>query len=191
MKKDIVNILVGDSIAYGLGDNEFFGWYNRLRKKDNTMLKQFYFNLSIPGQSSNEILKRFEIEFSNRFNNMDIFNILFAFGIKDALKWNNDMEYIKVFEQNVIKLINIARQHTNNIYFLGLLDVDTAIRTEYDKDKVNQINKLLKNICYKSNVIFIEMNGVVNKSDLFDGLHPNEVGHEKISEYIYNKIFNV
>lgn len=191
MKQDIVNILIGDSIAYGLGDNECFGWYNRLRKKNTEMLKQFYFNLSIPGQSSCEILERFEIELKNRVNNTDLFNILFAFGIKDALKLKKDKQYIKVFENNVIKLINIAKKYTDRIYFLGLLDVDVIIRTEYNQESISQINELLKLICEKNNAGFISMADVVSKNDLFDGLHPNEVGHDKISNYIYNYVFNI
>ena len=62
MKKDTVNIIFGDSIAYGLGDTECFGWLNRLRKKDEKLLKEFFLNLSIPGQSSSEIVERFEFE---------------------------------------------------------------------------------------------------------------------------------
>ena len=32
MKKDTVNIIIGDSITYGVGDTEYFGWVNRLKK---------------------------------------------------------------------------------------------------------------------------------------------------------------
>lgn len=189
MKNDIVNIIFGDSIAYGLGDDKHFGWFNRLRIKNDLKLKQFYFNLSIPGQGSTEILKRFDTEFKARFNNEDKFNLIFAFGIKDALKLGSDKEYIKVFEPNVISLISLAKKYTTNIFFLGLMDVDIALRNEYSENDIKQINVLLEKVCQKNDVAFINMSGIVNKNDLFDGLHPNEVGHKKISDYIYDSIF--
>ena len=48
MEKDVVNVIVGDSIAYGYGDNELFGWHNRLRKKSPKVAKQIDWNLRGP-----------------------------------------------------------------------------------------------------------------------------------------------
>lgn len=187
--KDTVNIIFGDSIAYGLGDTEYFGWLNRLRKKDEKLLKEFFLNLSIPGQSSSEIIERFEFELKNRFNSSDNFKIFFSFGIKDTLKLDNDKNYLKTFEKNVIELIKISKKYTNNIYFLGLLNVDVAIRTNYKKDNINIINKSLELLCSKYSVKFINMFGVININDLCDGLHPNKSGHEKISQYLYKCLY--
>lgn len=147
MKKDTINIIFGDSIAYGLGDNEYFGWWNRLRKKDEQLLKEYFLNLSIPGQSSFEIMERFEFELKKRFNRDDKFKIFFAFGIKDALKLEDNKKYIKKFEQNVIKLINIAKKYTTDIYFLGLLNVNETIKTNYKKENIDTINNCLKLLC--------------------------------------------
>ena len=57
--KDKVTIIFGDSIAYGLYDNEL-GWSYMLRRK--LIKNHFIFNLAIPGQNSNNILDKFEIE---------------------------------------------------------------------------------------------------------------------------------
>ncbi len=190
MKKDIVNILIGDSIAYGLGDNKYFGWFNRLRLKNKDMLKEFYFNLSIPGESSNEIVKRFELEIRNRINDQDTFNIIFSFGIKDALKLKNNKEYLETFINNVLNIILISKKYTNNIYFLGLIDVNLDIRTEYDIESINKINNELELICINNKINFINMKNVLDIDDLYDGLHPNEIGHEKICNYVFNELFN-
>lgn len=189
MKKDIVNILVGDSIAYGLGDNECFGWYNRLRKKDERFQKEFFFNLSIPGQSSCEIIKRFKSEFLTRYNNVDNFNILFAFGVKDALKLNDDEKYIKKFKQNVNELISFSKKYTNNIYFLGLLDVDINVRNNYSKKNIRIIDDTLESLCDANKVNYVKMSNVITFKDLVDGLHPNAKGHEKISLFLYEKLY--
>lgn len=188
MKKDIVNIIVGDSIAYGYGDNELFGWHNRLRKKNDELQNQFYFNLSVPGQSSIEIRKRFEQEFLSRFNNDDIFNVIFAFGIKDALKLTNDMKHKEVFENNVKNLITFTKTYTSNITFLGLLDVDINIRQNYNKECIKMIDNILKTICEENKIKYISMSGVVSLDNLIDGLHPNESGYQKICDHLFKNL---
>lgn len=188
MKVDVVNILFGDSIGYGIGDNEYFGWFNRIRNENKYKNDQIYFNLSIPGQSSKDILKRFKKEFLSRFNKNDIFNIIFSFGIKDTLKLNNN-KYLNTFKSNVLKVIQIAKKYTNNIYFIGLIEIDNNIRLEYNIDSIKRINELLKDICQLKNIPFYNINEVINKSDLYDGLHPNSEGHKKICEYLEKNNF--
>ena len=190
MEKDVVNIIVGDSIAYGVGDDEFFGWYNRLRKKIIDSQNEFFFNLSIPGQSSCEIINRFKSEFLSRYNDNDTFNIFFAFGIKDALKLNDNDDYIRIFQENVNELISFSKKYTQNIYFLGLLDVDINIRTNYNKNNIKIIDDTLESICICNNVNYIKMSSILSIEDLIDGLHPNAKGHEKISDYIYERLYN-
>lgn len=189
MKKDIVNIIFGDSIAYGLGDTEYFGWVNRLRKKDEKLLKEFFLNLSIPGQSSTEIVERFEFELKKRFNHEDEFKIFFSFGVKDALKLRYDKSYLKIFEHNVTELIEIAKKYTTNIYFLGILNVDETIKIDYKRKNVDIINECLKFLCHKHSIKFVNMIDVIDVNDLCDGLHPNELGHEKISQYLYESLY--
>ncbi len=186
MEKDVVNIIIGDSIAYGYGDNEYFGWHNRLRRKDSELQNQIFFNLSIPGQSSVEITKRFKDEFLSRFNNDDIFNVIFAFGIKDAYRLVKEKEHIKIFEKNVSKLISFTKKYTNNIYFLGLLDVNLSIRTNYTEESIEKVDNTIKTLCLENDVKYIKMSKVVTVDELIDGIHPNEFGYQKICDYLYN-----
>lgn len=175
--KDIVTIIFGDSISYGLYDNEL-GWAYRLRKKlDNN---HFIFNQSIPGQSSFDILNKFEIELKNRYNEIDDFKIIFSFGIKDSLKNN-----IADFKNNVLEIINKTKPYTKDITFIGLIKPDINKRVEYDLDKVILFDNALEKICNKENLKYIKLINLINNNELIDGLHPNDVGHEKILKEIY------
>lgn len=126
MNKDVVTIIFGDSIPYGLFDNKYCGWANRIRmnlqRKNN-----FIFNLSIPGQNSFDILNKFEKELINRYNKDDKFKIVFSFGIKDALliSQNNKIDY---FRNNVLEIIEKTKEYTEDIYFIGLLKPDITIK---------------------------------------------------------------
>ena len=175
MKKDTVNIIVGDSITYGVGDTEYFGWVNRLKKIHST---DYYFNLGIPGQNSNDIVSRFDNEISARYNKEDNFRIIYAFGIKDALLLNDNKINKETFINNLEKIITTTKKYTNNIYFLGLLPVDTTIRKNYQESNILLIDNLIQDITQKENINYLKMKNVIELTDLSDGLHPNNIGHK-------------
>lgn len=188
--KDVVYMIFGDSIAYGLYDKEYSGWVNRIRiSLENNLNNNFIFNLGIPGQNSSDILKKFEEELQNRYNNEDIFNLIFSFGIKDALILNENEEHINVFEKNVLEIIQKSKKYTENIYFIGLIETDKQIRKEYKIENIIRIDECLERICKENNVKYIKIRNFIEKEDLSDGLHPNTIGHKKISEIILNEIF--
>lgn len=189
MNKDIVSIIFGDSIAYGLYDKELCGWVNRLRIKLEKQYNNHYIiNLAIPGQNSFDILKRFEVELENRYNTSDDFKLIFAFGIKDALILNNDEKHVINFKENVLEIIEKSKKYTDDIYFLGLINPDIKVRKEYNLDNVNYIDNCLKDICEKNNLKYIKIMDLINEDELTDGLHPNSVGHKKISDIVLKNI---
>lgn len=177
MEQDIVNIYFGDSIMYGLFDSED-GYVNRINKKLNV----YSFNLSIPGEDTTHLLERFEYEFLNRYNNIDIFNIFFGIGINDARR-NID---INTIENNIRKLIKIAKQYSDNIYFLGL----TKSLENGVMDNIIKVDNLIENISKENSVRYIKLIDILEDNDLYDGLHPNSIGHKKISEKILKDAFH-
>ena len=185
MKKDLVTIVWGDSIVYGWHDNELGGWVNRLKINLSKKSKgNFVFNLGIPGQNSNDIFKRFEKELTDRFNNEDNFKLIFSFGIKDSLLVNKNQQHLDIFKNNIIQIIKKAKQFTKDIYFIGLIKPDLSIREEYKLGNVQLIDDTIKKQCELNNVKYIEMKNIITEKDLADGLHPNPVGYEKITNEI-------
>lgn len=66
--KDIDIFVFGDSITYGVGDDEKCGWVNRFRlnlEKDDTRTFQI-FNLRISGDITEGVKNRFNTEFNTR-----------------------------------------------------------------------------------------------------------------------------
>lgn len=47
----------------------------------------------------------------------------------------------------------------------------------------------MKNICEKKEMCYIKINDIFTKNDLYDVLHPNSIGHQKISELVLEKIY--
>lgn len=189
-KPDNVSIIFGDSITYGLYDKEMCGWVNRIRHTlENKTENNYVVNLGIPGQSSSDIKDRFELELKNRYNDTDNFILIFAIGIKDALILNKDKEHVNKFNDNIKYIIDKSRKYTNNIYFIGLISPDYKKRKEYSKVNVHKIDDTLKNICEQEKVKYIKLIDKIEKEFLVDGLHPNNEGHQKISNIILERIY--
>ncbi|MBU3904731.1 MAG: hypothetical protein KJ906_01110 [Nanoarchaeota archaeon] len=190
-------IVFGDSVAYGAWDLEG-GWVQRLRKfLDKKVLDSNYdffcllYNCGISGDTTEDLLRRFEFETNIRGAGLIVFEI----GINDSvhlLKENKNWVDIKIFENNLKKLIKISQNFTSKIIFVSLTPVDESKVTPipWDKDKyytnenIKKYNDIIKNTCKENNIYFIETFDSFMKNDykklLEDGLHPNTKGHEMI-----------
>ena len=196
-----INILVfGDSITYGAWDKEKGGWVNRLRlalENDDSNSYYTIFNLGISGDVTESIKNRFDNECKIRFNKNDNTIIIFSIGISDTQNVKDeDRVSLETFRNNIITLINSAKKYTDNILFIGLTKVDESKVTPlpWDKEKgylntkIINFDKELKNICLENNVDYLYIYELLEIEELFDGLHPNNVGHQKICDKVKTKI---
>ncbi|MCL5970087.1 MAG: GDSL-type esterase/lipase family protein [Patescibacteria group bacterium] len=195
----------GDSIAYGCWDREG-GWVERLRKwfdvktfDSNFLDYSLIYNLSISGDKTTEVLKRFERETLERPNEDGPTILLFAIGVNDAQFNNIEKEFRtpkEQFKKNLKELIDKARKISNKIIFMGLTPVDDSLvdpipaepEKSYKLENVKEFDKILKEVCKKEMVDFIEVLGKLEKENLKeileDGLHPSSTGHQKFFETV-------
>ena len=190
----------GDSIAYGAWDHEG-GWVSRLRKHlDEKTLKEedtYYeiYNLGVSGDTTADLLKRFDSEISARKDEIEGpegLVILFAIGINDPgmLHAQNPVSQ-RTFEKNIETLIKKARVFTRKIVFLGGQPVDETKthpvywnkEMHYDNKSIQRDNLIIRRACAKNNAPFVDLYGPFGKEYqklLEDGVHPNDRGHDKI-----------
>ena len=195
----------GDSISFGRGDNLNRGWCGRLRKYFE--VKDYYNclqNLSICGDTTKTLLKRFDCEAKARIKFLrseDRNIIIIAIGLNDSrLSFPNKLYDTKIaqFRKNIIKLCKKAKKFTEEVTFIGLTPVDEEICNNYEEsvfsnNRINEFNNTIKEICEKNNIPFLDIFQEFSKSNytelLDDGLHINSKGYEKMYELI--KIFLV
>ncbi|BCX15754.1 MAG: hypothetical protein KatS3mg097_646 [Candidatus Parcubacteria bacterium] len=193
------NILIfGDSIAAGRKINKIKSWPSLLaqfldkKDKDFTLVH----NLSIPGDSSNDVLKRFSVEAEARCKKIypdDRCSIIFTIGINDTKcinSVNNPVTNEKTFLKNIISLIERAQKYTNHIIFVGLTPVDESKTISLDgvyffNEKIKAYEKIIQDECKKRKIVFLDIVNEWLKSNYLrflsnDGIHPNEKGHQKI-----------
>jgi len=187
MDKKVINIF-GDSITKGHSAKRQNGWVNRLKKELNVFEVN---NFGISGDTTDDVLKRFFSE--NDSNKPDL--IIIAIGINDSQYVNSKETYrvpFEKFENNLLEIIKQARKFTQNIIFVGLTKIEEGKlmplpwhKTLYSEEKdAIKYNAKIKEICEKNNLLFIDMDGVLELEDLEDGLHPNDKGHEKMFQRI-------
>ena len=192
-----MNICIfGDSIVWGASDYQRGGYVEQLK---SYCLENYddvnVYNLGIPGNTTNDLLKRFKSEAITRNSEM----IIFAIGINDSSyikDENKNLVNIKQFNKNLLKLIKLARKTNSKIIFFGLTRVDESktmpvywdAKVYYDNESLEKYDLAIKNICEKNNLDYIQMKDVVLISDLDDGLHPNSIGHEKMFKEVLKNI---
>jgi len=186
----------GDSIAWGAWDTEKGGWVERLKlflwaKDPNTEV----YNLGISGDTTADILRRFDIEAEAREPDV----IIFAIGVNDDIvkkSDGNNLVEIGQFEKNIREFIKKARKFASDIIILGSQRVDETKTTPipwkqdyfYYNEEIQKYDKKLQEITRQENVQYIPMFDLLNNEDLEDGLHPNPQGHQKIFEKVKDAI---
>jgi lysophospholipase L1-like esterase len=182
----------GDSITYGVDDIEKGGWVNRLRQfLDNEGGDTRIYNLGISGDTTNNLIKRFEVECEAREPD----TVLFAIGI-------NDSRYVKTedspnvlpdkFVENLKFLLEISKKYSKKVCFIGLTKVVESKTmpipwhpTEYYTNKrIKQYSFLIESLSKKNDIPYLDMFNLIEDNDLEDGLHPNSSGHEKIFQRV-------
>lgn len=200
----IIFCIFGDSIVYGNWDPEGGGWVSRLRKfldqKTASNSDDYFavYNLGVSGETTPDLLKRFNIECEARLLGLEDNEsavIIFAIGINDSQfihSENNLRTPPEDFKENLRNLVKLAQKITPRIIFAGLTPVDETKTTptlwntdkSYLNENIKKYNEVLKLVCKENNLLFIEIFEKLiewnYKELLEDGLHPNAGGHQKI-----------
>ena len=195
-----MNILIfGDSITWGAYDPEQGGWATRLRNyfeaKDNDT---DVYNLGVSGDTTADLLNRIEIEVKSREPDL----IIFAIGIHDAqfIHSTNGLHVsLDEFQQNLAKLLSVAKKFTDKVVFVGLTKVDESKPTpipwntdkSYTNENIERLDNAIKKFCEDKKLKFITMDSVVGNDDLIDGLHPNTKGHIKIFNRMKSEVESI
>ena len=200
-------LIFGASISYGKWDTEYGGWGQRLSNfLDKKNLSEpnfgcFVYNLGISGNTTEDLLERFEFETKQRMKEKGEIIPVFGIGTNDSAFLNSKNGFwvnSEKFKENIQILIKLARKFAQKIIFIGLTPVDESKTTPipWDKDKsykneyISKYNEIVKSICQEKDIPFVEIFEEWLKSNyknlLEDGLHPNSQGHQKIFEGVKN-----
>ena len=192
----------GDSITYGAWDIEGGGWANRLRcyfdglQDEDPSLYYIVYNLGIPGETTDGLVNRFELEIKARERKDSIF--VFAYGANDVALAGDKYTVAKdAFKANLSEAVAKAKNVSQKIVLVNITPVIEEVtnntgnplhRKRLNKD-IQDYNKVIAGIGAEQNCQVADVNSLYIKSgckELFDedGLHPNAKGHEIIFEEV-------
>ena len=197
--------IFGDSITYGAWDVQG-GWVARLRNYlDKKVLssdyKEFYlvYNLGVSGDTSENVLNRFQNEIEQRFDPAQKTILLLAVGTNDAVfdsSKNAHAVSIEEFGYNVQNIIHQSKKYTSKIIVISLSPVDEskvnpipwAPLLSSKNSYIEKYNIQLQDVCKKNKILFVDIySALENHPELLaDGDHPNSDGHKKMFEVIKN-----
>ena len=120
-------LVFGDSITYGLNDDKG-GWVGRLRKElekeylaNAGHVENTVYNCGIRGDTTEQMLKRFDIELSSRADRQDDPVILFAIGTNDSCTSSSGSNTVPAanYRENLGKLLEKAQTVTDKVILSG------------------------------------------------------------------------
>jgi len=199
----MVEILIfGSSTTYGKCDPNG-GWAQRLRKYIDENAENIdsnsIFNLGISGDTTEELLRRFEFETKQRMKEGEEPIFIFLIGINDS-QFLHDKQDTRVapekFRANLRNLLQMARNFSPKIIFVGFQPVDES-RTDpwrpgesYKMKYVEKYDEIVKEVCTETNTHFVDILPILKRNDykrlLYDGVHLNSEGHQKVFELVRN-----
>lgn len=188
--------IFGDSIVHGSVDLERGGWSERLKVDlwgdgQRNALSVYAFGVS--GGTTDDLLKRFEVELASILYGTEA--IIFAIGINDAVRNSTDVVEVdrNTFKSNIEELLSLAQESAVPIYVCGLTRVEEQYTNPltgsstgkcYQNSRINDYDEILHLVTKEKKCHYIKLKDVLEKGDLFDGLHPNAQGHEKIFKHV-------
>ena len=205
-----VLLVLGDSITYGHWDRQG-GWVQRLRVfletrsierenhfELNTTNYVVVYNLGIPGDTSQGLLRRFDHDVRPRIDADQETIIIFAIGINDShvvTETGSHKVALETFSRNILSLLSRARKITDKVIFVGLTPVDESMYVSfwnnpatYRNEYVRQYNAEIEKICKDYEVEFIDVLESFLGSDsadlLEDGIHLNDKGHALLEQIV-------
>lgn len=190
--------IFGASSTWGAWDSEKGGWVNRLRLFLETKYDVFVYNCGVSGDTTEELLERFDAESKARAPNV----IIISIGDNDSIyigSKKKNMVSIKSFENNLNKLIKKSKKLTSDIVLIGCKKVDESKTNPipwerdyyYKNNLLMEYDRKIKEAADKNKVFYLNVFDVLGPKDMEDGLHANAKGHEKffmkVKEFIIDK----
>ena len=173
-------IFIGNSITEMWTKKSFFF-------KSNTN----FINKGISGQTTSEILNRFQNDVINKKPN----TVIILAGINDIAE-NNGPIKIENIAKNIFKMVELAKKEKINTIICSVLPANKILWNKSIKPtfKIIKLNMILKQFCKNNKIEYVDYySEMVDwkgglKTPLYtskwDLVHPNEKGYEKMEEIL-------
>jgi lysophospholipase L1-like esterase len=191
-------LLLGDSIGFGFADDaRYGGWAGRLKvwfeKKD--LGENYFYNLSIPGATTEHLLKRADNEIKARTRGLGL--VIFAIGTNDASRGpqavSENLVAMRQYKSNLRRLARLSKKYGAHVAFISPIPVNEKMslpvswkKVYYFQEDVKEYAAAMGEVAKELRVPFLNLYTELNKKGadlkkfLPDGVHPSPAGHLKM-----------
>ncbi len=188
--RDVRICYVGDSFVNGTGDPTKLGWTGRLSESSqNNNLDITYYNLGIRRETSEDILKRWELECQLRLPKVSENKVVFSFGVNDTVIEDGQR---RVSLENSIEnartiLLNASKQY--DVIMIGM----PPINDDEQNKRIKELDSKYQELCNALNIPYLStfnrlLHDKVWRDEvaLNDGAHPRDKGYEILADFVKN-----
>jgi len=188
--EDVRICYIGDSFVKGTGDSKKLGWVGRLSlMSQNSKREITHYNLGVRGDTSADILARWEREAHVRLPNFSINCVVFSFGVNDTIVENSRTRVSLVDSmKNAREILGIAKVKYN-VLMVG----PPPIYDEYQNARIKAYDEAYATVCQMLEVDYLSIFDILIENSIWmeelklnDHAHPRDGGYELLSRYIYN-----
>ena len=206
-------LIFGDSITQGFWDTNG-GWVERIRNHYDSLQitdlngrdEPVIFNLGISADNSGNIVKRIEAETTARTRRDNLPVVIVQIGINDSSSDSMPTGHsvsmpLHQYQENLRSIVDKARPISSKIIFVGLSACNEAQTTPtawgdyyYTNDAIQRFENTMATTAEKLNIpfipVFAQFKAALDRGEdvLSDGLHPNNKGHQLISEIVLKQL---
>jgi len=188
--EDVRVCYIGDSFVKGIGDPNKLGWAGRLsHMSQNSEREITHYNLGVRGNTSADILARWESEAKVRLPNFSINCIVFSFGVNDTIVENGRARVsIAQSMKNLRNILGVAKVKYN-VLMIGPPPIDD----ERQNNSIKSYDGAYATVCNMLGVNYLSIFDKLINDEVWmsevknnDHAHPRENGYELLSQYIYD-----
>jgi acyl-CoA thioesterase-1 len=188
--RDVRICYVGDSFVNGTGDPTKLGWSGRLSSNSqNNNLDITHYNLGVRRETSEDIMKRWEVECNSRLPQVSENIVVFSFGVNDTMIENGQRRVSLESSIENAKTILLKASKEYDVIMIGMPPINDD---EHNK-RIKELDDKYQELCNKLNIPYLSIfNRLVHdpiwkeEVSLNDDAHPRDKGYEILANYITN-----
>ena len=187
--RDVRVSFFGDSLVAGVGDPTGVGWTGRLVAAAFTAgTPVTAYNLGVRGETSSDVLARWQSELAPRLAEVTDSRVVFSFGINDAtVEDGSPRTDPAVSAANLDGELADARARALPVMVVG----PPAVNDDAQQDRVQRLSVAFRAVAARRQVPYVHVADALRATAAYrrelaagDGAHPGSAGYSLIAELV-------
>jgi lysophospholipase L1-like esterase len=187
MKRQI--LFFGASHVAGIGDPAGLGWVGRVAAASFRAGRPFIpYNLGVGGETSVDVLARWQIEAQPRLRAMVESRVVFSFGVNDTTLQGAGT---RVEPTNSQEALSVILRRARAMELPALVVGPAPVANEEQNERIESISRRFFGVCREKGVGFVEVFEALHNSKIWreevaaeDGAHPGAAGYKALTKVV-------